>query len=102
MISNLFIYILITVGCSCLWSLSDIFIPVRNYVAKNFPNLFKKMLLCMECSSFWIGFFIAFLINPFPNYFVYKLEVMNILISSICGGIITYLTVRIGNNKEIF
>lgn len=101
MVSTLFIYILIAVGCSCLWSLSDIFMPFRNYVAKNIPNPFKKMLLCMECSSFWIGFFIGFLINPLPYYFTYSWHFLNTLVSSICGGIITYLFIKIANNKNI-
>lgn len=102
MISYLFIYILITVGCSCLWSLSDIFMPVRNYVAKHFPNPLKKMLLCMECSSFWIGFLIGFIINPLPEYFVYRSYIVQMVLSAICGGIITYLTVKIGSNKQLF
>jgi hypothetical protein len=93
MIEHLIIYLLITVGCSCLWSLSEIFIPVRNYVAKHFPNPFKKMLLCMECSSFWIGV-LSGLIFPFLlNY--------NIILQSIFGGIITYLFVKTLNKFNL-
>lgn len=93
MINNIIIYLFITIGCSCLWSLSDIFIPIRNFIAKYIPNPFKKMLLCMECSSFWIGVFISF-IYPFLNNY-------NLLLQAIFGGITTHLFVKILNKKDI-
>lgn len=102
MVSYLFVYLLITAGCSCLWSLSDIFIPVRNYVAKYVPQPFKKMLLCMECSSFWIGFTIGIFVNPVPGYISFHFNLLNIIVSAICGAIITYLIVKIANKLELF
>lgn len=87
MMLDLIIYLLISLGCSCLWSLSDIFMPLRNIVAKHIPNPFKKMLLCMECSSFWIGALIGFIYPFLSNY--------NILLQSIFGGIITHFFVKI-------
>lgn len=93
---NLFIYIIITVGLSSIWSLSDIFLPVRNFVAKHFPKPIRKLLLCMECSSFWIGILTSLFIFPItiPTY-NYP------LLNNICLGIITYLSVRILNNFNI-
>ena len=94
---NLLLYLMISLGCSCLWSISDIFMPVRNFVAKYFPPFLRKMLLCMECSSFWIGLFIALFILPFPvlNFSP------NFIINSICGGVCTYLTVKLLTNLKI-
>jgi hypothetical protein len=94
---NLLIYLIVSLGCSCLWSLSEIFQPSRNFVAKYFPALFRKMLLCMECSSFWVGLFISLFIFPFP-----LLEVSpNFIINSICGGVSTYFFVKILINTKI-
>jgi hypothetical protein len=94
---NLLIYLMITLGCSCLWSLSDIFMPLRNIVAKYFPTFLRKMLLCMECSSFWIGLFISLFIIEFPGFNF----ISNFIINSICGGVSTYLVVRILTHNKI-
>lgn len=93
MIDYLIIYLLITIGCSCLWSLSDIFMPLRNFVAKYIPNPLKKMLLCMECSSFWIGLTLGFIFPFLINF--------NIFLQSLFGGIITYLFVKVLNKYNV-
>lgn len=92
---ELIVYLLISIGCSCLWSLADVFIPARNFVAKKVPNPIKKMLLCMECSSFWIGLVVAFMFCPFPD-----LRIPFYLCPIFCG-IITHLCVRLLNKHEI-
>jgi hypothetical protein len=92
MIEELLAYLLITTGCSYLWSTSEIFMPVRNFVAKKFPIFLRKMLLCMECSSFWIGVFISFFIFPYP----YSQNLWNSsFIQSISGGVSTYLIIKL-------
>lgn len=90
-------YLLISVGCSYLWSLSEIFMPIRNFVAKTFPHFLRKMLLCMECSSFWIGLFISLFVFPFPLNNLLNL----FFISSIMGGVSTFLTVKILTNLNL-
>jgi len=91
MIEHLIAYLIITVGCSYLWSTSEIFIPLRNLVAKYFPTFLRKMLLCMECSSFWIGVFISLFIFSYPynNYW------NSCAIKAICGGVSTYLIMKL-------
>jgi uncharacterized membrane protein len=92
MIEKLFMYLFITTGCSYLWSTSEIFMPIRNFVAKNFPIFLRKMLLCMECSSFWIGVFISLFVLPSP----YPHNMWNsFLIQAVCGGISTYLIIKL-------
>lgn len=94
--SYLLLYLFVSIGTSCIWSLSDLFLKPRNIVAKYFPSLLRKMLLCMECSSFWIGILISIFICPvsIPTY-DYP------FISDICGGVITYLFVKILNNFSV-
>jgi hypothetical protein len=93
---NLISYLIISLGCSALWSLSELFIPVRNFVAKRFPHFFRKMLLCMECSSFWIGCFVSLFIFSYPYA-----DQTNLFLNTICGGISTYITVKIGINLNL-
>ena len=90
-------YLLISIGISCIWSLSEIFMKPRNFVAKYFPKFLRKLLLCMECSSFWIGIFTSIII--FPIYI--PIETFP-AINHICGGIITHLFVKILNNYNVF
>jgi len=99
MLETFLLYLIISVGCSALWSLSEIFTPLRNYVAKYFPTFLRKMLLCMECSSFWIGLFVSLFLFPYP--YVFTGGLFYYIIGSICGGISTYITVKIILNLKI-
>ena len=45
-----------------MYSFSDIFLPIRNYISK-IPYI-RIPFLCPECSSFWFGLFTSFLYNP--------------------------------------
>lgn len=100
MIQQLIAYLIITVGCSFLWSTSEIFMPIRNLVAKYFPLFLRKMLLCMECSSFWIGIFISILIFPYPYPF-YNNYLFSFLLQAVCGGISTYLVIKLLTNLNL-
>lgn len=92
------LFLLISIGCSCLWSLSEIFIPCRNYVAKHFPLILRKGLLCMECSSFWIGCFVGIAFIPIFNSASFNLGYISCVPA---GGVITYLLVKTLNKYKI-
>lgn len=62
-LSDFFIYIILSLSISFMWSFAEIFSPVRNFIAK-IPYI-RKPLLCPECSSFWVGFLFSFIYNPF-------------------------------------
>jgi glucose-6-phosphate-specific signal transduction histidine kinase len=97
---SLMMFLLISIGISCIWSLSDIFLKNRNFVAKKFPSFLRKMLLCMECSSFWIGCLVCVLICS-PE--IIKNSIFNIpFVDIFCGGVITHLFVKILNNFNVF
>jgi hypothetical protein len=87
---NLISYLIISLGCSLLWSKSEIFSYARNFVAKYFPIFFRKMLLCMECSSFWVGCFVSLFFFPYPYS-----EQLNLFLNTVCGGISTFTIVKI-------
>lgn len=80
---NLIYYICISLSFSYMWSFADIFIPVRNFVAK-IPYV-RRPFLCPECSSFWIGLAISFLYNPI----VLNLDLL--FLTNICCGLVTHL-----------
>jgi hypothetical protein len=55
-------YIILGLSVSFMWSFSDIFGPIRNFVSK-IPYI-KKPLICPECSSFWMGLLVTIFYNP--------------------------------------
>ena len=59
---ELLTYVILSLGVSFVWSFSDIFAPVRNFIAK-IPYI-RRPLLCPECSSFWMGIFTSLFYNP--------------------------------------
>lgn len=73
---NLLVYILLSLSLSFIWSFADIFVPVRNFIAK-IPYI-RRPLLCPECSSFWVGLLVSFLYNPLLN-------ILNIFSYIFCG-----------------
>ncbi|MEY4370982.1 MAG: hypothetical protein RIQ48_698 [Pseudomonadota bacterium] len=62
---KIIIYLLLSLSLSFIWSFADIFLPIRNLIAK-IPYI-RRPILCPECCSFWIGFVISFLYNPLFN-----------------------------------
>jgi hypothetical protein len=80
---NLLYYILISLSFSYMWSFADIFIPVRNFVAR-IPYI-RRPLLCPECSSFWVGLVVSFLYNPLI------LDINVLFLTNICCGLVTHL-----------
>jgi hypothetical protein len=65
MLNNLLTYLIFSLSISFIWSFTEIFMPVRNFVAK-IPYI-RRPLLCPECCSFWVGLLVAFIFNPFLN-----------------------------------
>lgn len=80
---DLILFSLVALGASYVWAYGEIFIPLRNFIAKYFGK-WGKPFLCGECSSFWIGVIISIFINPL-------LENTYIFISNIFCGLISYL-----------
>lgn len=81
-LSDILIFIILSVSVSQMWNFSKIFLPVRNLVAR-IPYI-KTPLLCMECSSFWMGVFTSLFYNPFLMYF-------NWYIALATAGLVTHL-----------
>jgi len=86
------IYLMSTLGICYAWSDTEVSVPLRNYVAR-FPFL-RKVLLCHECSSFWISLAISFFINPAEGY---CFPIISNFLSAFCGFFINLFFVR--NNK---
>ena len=74
-------YLLVSLSLSFMWSFSEIFRPVRNFIAR-IPYI-RRPLICPECSSFWVGLAASFLFNPL-------ILVFGFLSYPICG-LITHL-----------
>lgn len=83
MIETTLIYILISLSASYMWSFSEIFRPIRNFVAKiPFVN---RPLICPECSSFWVGLFVyLFVYAPFAPTSIF-------FVNAAIGGLIVHL-----------
>ena len=70
MLNNLIIYLILSLSISFIWSFTEIFTPIRNFVAK-IPYV-RKPLLCPECCSFWVGLLISFLYNPLSHSIIFS------------------------------
>jgi hypothetical protein len=64
---DLCVYLILSLSVSFMWSFSEIFSPVRNFVA-GIPYI-RRPLTCPECSSFWMGVLTAAFFNPFLGAF---------------------------------
>ena len=82
MFESLLIYLIISISIAHMWSHADIFISLRNKVAK-IPYI-RRPLICPECFSFWVGLGVSFFFNPFSTIFCF-------LVSNIVCGLVTHL-----------
>ena len=82
LISNLLIFLLISISISQLWSNSKICGYVRRKVILKIP-IVRDALLCPTCSSFWVGIFVSLFFNPL-------VVVMPLVISNIAESVINY------------
>ena len=87
-------FVCLSLSFSVMWSFSEIFRPVRNIVSR-IPYI-RKPLICPECSSFWIGFFVSFLYNPvFLNFDFLIIE------NIICGLLTHFFAFFLYDKKKI-
>lgn len=80
---DLIYYLCISLSFAYMWSFAEIFVPVRNFVAR-IPYL-RRPLLCPECSSFWVGLFVSFIYNPII------LDINILFLTNVCCGLVTHL-----------
>lgn len=78
---ELLTYTILSLSVSFMWSFSEIFSPIRNFIAK-IPYI-RKPFLCPECSSFWMGVFTCFFYNP-----LYSL--LGIVSYAFCGLVVHF------------
>ena len=76
-------FVCLSLSFSVMWSFSEIFMPVRNIVSR-IPYI-RRLLICPECSSFWIGFLVSFLYNPI----ILNFDIL--FIGNIICGLLTHL-----------
>jgi hypothetical protein len=62
MISDVLVFVILSMSVSYAWSYAKVTKPLRNLVAK-VPYL-RVPLLCPDCSSFWFGLLVSFVYNP--------------------------------------
>lgn len=86
---KLIFFLLCSLGICYSWSDTEVSRPFRNFVAK-IPKI-NKMLLCHECSSFWISLFLTIFINPAENI---AHPVISNILSAFCGFFINLYFVR--------
>ena len=72
-----------SLGVAYMYSFSEIFLPVRNFIAR-IPYV-RRPLLCPECSSFWFGLGVSFLYNPIV------LDVTLPYVANVMCGLVTHL-----------
>lgn len=76
--------ILLALSITKMWSDSDIFRPIRNYIS-DVPAI-RKPFLCPKCMSFWFAVLVALVIyNPFSVMFN-----VPIILSHACFGLIVH------------
>lgn len=89
MFYDFLIYLFVCLAITYAWSDTEIAIPVRNFIAK--IKYINRILLCHECSSFWISLSVTYFINPLTE--IADPFISNIL-SAFCGFFINLYFVR--------
>jgi hypothetical protein len=79
---NLFLFLLISVSASQLWSNSKICGYVRRKVVLHIP-LVRDALLCSVCASFWVAIFVTLFFNPLAG-------VLPFIASNVAAAVINY------------
>jgi hypothetical protein len=65
-IASLILMLLGGVGMTTIIVEGEIFVPIKNFLAKFMPKFFMKMMGCHQCCGFWSGLLISlFFIFPF-------------------------------------
>lgn len=84
-VCGLLMFVIIGLSLSHMWSHSAVLARVRFWVTK-IPYI-RVPLLCPECCSFWIGFGLSFLFNPFLGLSILGLPVL----SNVLLGLVLHL-----------
>lgn len=90
----LFVFLLICISITDLWSSSFIFSNLRNKVSR-LP--YSKVLICPECFSFWIGLILSITFDPLIGY----PGLSHFYLSNIFCGSVTFLFARLLYSKGI-
>lgn len=80
---DLLYFLILSLSTSYMWSFATIFKGARKLVSK-IPYV-RVPILCPECCSFWVGFFVSFLYNPIV------LDLNFFLLNNIFAGLATHL-----------
>lgn len=65
---ELLLIILVTYGISNIIVFGSIFENLREYAEINSPNFFGKLLSCMMCTPWWVGFTLSLFSNFSGNH----------------------------------
>lgn len=87
--SAFIIYLVCSLGLCYAWSDTEASVPFRNFVAR-IPYL-RKVLLCHECSSFWISLALSFFFNPLAEY---TGNMSSNILSAFCGFFVNVFFTR--------
>lgn len=83
MISDILVFVILSLSVSYVWSYAKVTKPIRDLVAK-IPYI-RVPLLCPDCSSFWVGLLVSFVYNPI------LLDIHIPYLSNIFCGLVTHL-----------
>jgi len=89
MFYNFLVYLFVCLGVSYAWNDTEITTSIRNFIAK--ISYINKILLCHECSSFWISLCVSIFINPFSEL---TYPFLSNIFSAFCGFFINLYFVR--------
>lgn len=90
------------------WSITNLLVngsildPVRVYIQVMYPSL-AKLLTCMQCSGFWVGILLGFLIsadqlvNPLARLVVGNSIISDTVLVSLMGFLISGVSVVVNS-----
>lgn len=93
-ILSLFVFLLISLSITDLWTSSYIFSRLRNWISR-LP--YSKVLICAECFSFWVGVFLSIVFDPLIGYS----GLGHYYLSNIFCGALSFLISRLLYSKGI-
>jgi hypothetical protein len=109
-IESLVLFCFGSIGVTHILVDGEIFKPVKEFIAKNLPEFFSKLLNCYQCTGFWVGIFFGFFL-----YFDVENITKSIVYLFLAGGsssnlsyfwalVLTYLEanslIRMNNNSN--
>ena len=83
------LFILATLGMAFIIVESSLFEPIRKYVDANMPAKFGKLVNCLQCSGFWCGVAMGWLLMTDDVYKLFAYGCAGSFVSMF-GGIILH------------